>query len=38
LLMSIQSMAQNPAEIEKSSKKYVETLVETIRDLNIRKK
>jgi hypothetical protein len=36
--MSIQSMATNPAEIEKSSKKYVQTLVQTIKDLNIRKK
>jgi hypothetical protein len=38
LLMSIQSMAQNPAIIQKSSKKYVETLVQTIRDMKIRKK
>jgi hypothetical protein len=38
LLMSIQSMATNPQEIEKSSKKYVQTLMQTIKDLNIRKK
>jgi citrate lyase alpha subunit len=38
LLMSIQSMAQNPKAIEMSSKKYVETLVQTIKELNIRKK
>ncbi len=38
LLLSIQTKAQNPAEIEKSSKKYVETLMNTIKDLNVRKK
>ena len=38
LLLSIQSKVTNHSEIQKSSKRYVESLVETIRDMNIRKK
>jgi len=37
LLLSIQSMAKNPKEIEKSSKKYVETVMGTIKDMKLRK-
>jgi hypothetical protein len=38
LLMSIQSKVANPTELEKASQRYVESLVETIRDMKIRKK
>ena len=38
LLLSIQSMAKNPKTLEKSSRKYVETLMETIKDLKVRGK
>ena len=38
LLLSIQSMAKNPKAIEKSSRQYVETVMETIKDMKVREK
>ena len=38
LLLSVQTKAENPSEIEKSSKKYTATLIEEIERLDLRKK
>ena len=38
VLLSIQSKAHNPPDIEKSSKKYTETLMEEVKRLNLQKK
>lgn len=38
ILFSIQSRATNPLDIEKSSKKYTETLMEDIKDMKLQKK
>ena len=38
LLLSVQTKAENPSEIEKSSKQYTATLMEEIERLDLRKK